>query len=420
MFNITNYNTVALFIVLIINFTLISFYLKNKITSIIDPLVYEILWLSSNISFLLVFSFQYGFNPFSIIFLFSFFLYIFILKKQLISNNVRYFKKVKIVINKNKIFLVYVMSLALLLYSKVDLFIYMIENDFSHWFLYRFVDLQGRNPILRIINIGVVPVFLYISFLYIFFLKKYKFIISLLLIGYIILLLLGGGRSSLLSIIFAFGIFLIMHRNIYTKKELSKINIYSSIFVFISILFIIVISSMYKTDSVFMDGVNIFLNRVMANADGLEYYMRYNGYDNIQSGFFSYIMSFLGIYIKRILDIDYINIGQQLSELVVRHSLDFAQGSNYTLPLQVMVFGYYFYPIYVVLISLVVIKMRNQLISNSFSKNIRIYYLLSLSFGPIHDLEYFMLRIISCILIYFIFFYPILNINYSLILRKKI
>ena len=419
MFDINNYNIVALFSIIIVFTFLIIVYLRNKISSVLDPLMYEIVWLSSNISFLIVFSFTKGVNPFAVIFLFSFLLYIVLLNKLLISNKTRYYKRVLIHINTKKTFLVYIISVILLIYAKQDVFIYMKENDFLHWFLYRFVDLQGRNPILRIINMGVTPIFLYLSFFYIFLLKKYRIFIFSILLSYTAILVLAGGRSSLLSVLLSFGVFLVIHRNIYGKSTVKKINLYSSFFVFLALLFIIGVSTMYHPDYSYTDGIKIFLNRIVANADGLEYYMLYDGYSHIKSGFFPYILSFLGIYLKGPLGIDYKNIGQQLSELVVGHPLSFAQGANYTLPLQVVVFGYYLYPVYVLASSLIVVKMRNMTESTSLSKNILIFFLISTSFGVVHDLEYFTLKVISFFIVYILFFYPILNINFNIFRKKR-
>lgn len=419
MFNIANYNIVALFSIIIVFSFFIIVYLRNKISSMLDPLMYEIVWLSSNISFLIVFSFTKGVNPFAVIFLFSFLLYIVLLNKLLISNKIRYSKRILMHVYTKKTFLVYMISIILLIYAKQDVFIYMKENDFLHWFLYRFVVLQGRNPILRIINIGVTPIFLYLSFFYIFLLRKYRIFIFSILLGYIGILTLTGGRSSLLSILLSFGSFLVIHRNIYRKATLKKINLYSLFFVFLALVFIVGVSTMYRPNYSYTNGIEIVLNRIVANADGLAYYMKYDGYGHIKSGFIPYILSFLGIYLKGPLGIDYKNIGEQLAELAAGHSLAFAQGPNYTMPLQVVVFGYYLYPVYVLASSLIVAKMRNMTESASLSKNILIFFLVSTSFGIVHDLEYFTLKVISFFIVYMLFFYPILHINFNFF-RKKI
>jgi hypothetical protein len=415
MFNILEYNIYFAFTFFTVIFIFLYLTFKNKIIAIIDPLVMHLLWISAFISFLLVFLFKHGLNEFLIIFFFAILGYTFLLSKFLIPIKKRKsnFTYDRINISSTKLLCIYSIIIILYTYSQYNFLSYMITHSIPEWFLYRFIHLQGGEPLARIIRIGANPLFLYLSFLMIFILKKFKFTAWFFLIIYILIGMLSGGRSTLLQIAYSFGLFLFFYKDFFDSRIIKKINIYGTLSIGASIILAMFVTSMYSSDHTLKDGIFIILNRVMAAADGLAYYMLYNGFDNIDQGIYPYIMSIFGIYLKTPLGVEYKNIGHQLTELAAGIPLEFAQGSNYTLPLQVMVLGYYSLPMYVLFSAYLVSKLRNLTPQGSISKQIIIYFLISKSFFIVQDPEYGVLTILSFFTIYLIFIYPILKINFN-------
>ena len=68
-------------------------------------------------------------------------------------------------------------------------------------------------------------------------------------------------------------------------------------------------------------------------------------------------------------------------------------------------------PIYVFIISLIVVKMRNVQNLTPNRINILGFFMFSTSFGIVGDIEFFVLRTISFLVIYFLIFYPMLKIK---------
>lgn len=201
---------------------------------------------------------------------------------------------------------------------------YFLTHELSEWVFYRFLELQGRDPLERILSIGARIINRFTTFYIIFILKKYRGILTLILLILTVFDILAGGRSALISLSFNFGSFMYFYINdfhLYIKK-LRRISI---VIIFISVFTSIIVSSMYGKDATILDGVYIIINRIIASADGLEYYLLSNGYEVIDSGLIPYFLSIFGIYFKHIIDINHKNIGHQLSELMVGGELDFAQ-----------------------------------------------------------------------------------------------
>jgi hypothetical protein len=422
MFDILNYNVKIAFLSFIIIFVVLYLAFKSKIISLIDPLVFHFFWLSANLSFLVVFFLKYGFNVFLVLFSFTFLGYLMLLNKFLlpIAKRKKYQVESIFRIKTSKLLLIYFITVLLYFYSKLDMFQYFLTHSPNEWFLYRFILLQGRQPLDRIISEGTIPIFLYFSFLFIFILKKFKFISWMLLIGYALIGIVSGGRSTLLGLVVFGGTFLLFYKDFFDHTTIKKVNIYGFILIVLSIFISMFVSSFYNKGFTIKDGMFIILNRVIASADGLEYYMLYDGYENLKSGFIPYFLSIFGIYVKGILGIEYKNIGHQLSELAISTNLEFAQGSNYTLPLQITVIGYYFLPLYLLAVSLLTAKLRNIVPKGSLAKQLLLFFLLSKSFFIIADPEYGILTIISFFIIYLLVIYPILKIKMNICYGYKI
>lgn len=232
------------------------------------------------------------------------------------------------------------------------------------------------------------------------------------LIFYSLISILAGGRSFLLSLIFTYGGFIAFYRGKFLKKKaLTNINKIGSILILLAMLLAMIVSSMYKSDSSIEDGAKIILNRVIATADGMEYYIKYDGIEKLPSGGYDYVMSIFGIYLKRFLGVEYKNVGHQLSELATGVNLEFAQGSNYTLPLQVMVLGYILMPVYVLIIGYICTKMRNIKAGESGSLQIVGFFFFTQCFTFATDPEFFILNVISFYLIYYLVFYWLIKIK---------
>jgi hypothetical protein len=313
--------------------------------------------------------------------------------------------------NENKIKILYIITALLYFYSQKPFLSYAYNHNLiSDWILYRFVDLQGRDPFFRILSAGSSVYFVYFSLIMISFIKKSRLIIIVILIISLLIGILSGGRSTLLSAAFSFGFFIYFHYGAFNQKVIKKINFLGIILIVVGLFLAMVVSSYYREDTGLQDGIKIILNRVIATSDGLEYYLNYNGMENIKSGFFEYFMSVFGVYSKHFIDIQYKNIGQQLAELAVGSNLDFAQGPNYTIALQNMVFGYYFSPIYILVITFFVAKLR-ELKSYKINKTALYYFLSSTSFILAVDIEFWFFTLISGILFYLFIVYPLLKLK---------
>ena len=413
MFDIKNYDIYTAFISFIIAFSLLFFLFRKKSIGVIDPLTYHLLWISGNIAFLIAYIEKYGLAYISVLFFLIFIIYTSIILYLIKPVHIKYTLSISSEKNKKgKIFFLYIVSIIILLYSKKPVFDFLLNNNIIAWFLYRYKAIEGGQAFYRILDLGITPIFLYLSFYILCIVKKYKLFTTITLFLYLFLLILTGGRSSFLALIFSFGGFIAFHRESFlTIKKQKKINRIGKYLILFALMIAMFVSAMFEQTYSAEAGINTILNRVIATADGMEYYMKYNGLDKIHSGVYEYFMSVFSVYTKSYIDISYKNIGHQLSELATGVKLDFAQGSNYTLPLQVMVFNYLLMPIYVLVISLVVVKMRNVQNLTPYKINILGFFMLSSSFGIVTDIEFFVLRTMSFLVIYFLIFYPILKIK---------
>lgn len=416
LFDIFQYNiplALATFFLFLILFGSIF---QKQIVTLADPLVFHMLWLASQATFLVIYGFK---NGLSLIFLF-FALTLAVYVLALIGFFNFYHKKENArllriegslkyeIFSKKQILLLLISSTALLSYSYVNFFQYAITcSSVADLFLYRFIDLQGRDGLQRIAS-SVSPVFL-MSVFYGIHKNIYKKIAIILLVAHIILGMLSGGRSILLLTIAAAGMYFFYFRNhisLVTKNRFNKYVVVAAAFALVAVVFI---TSFYESDSDFQTASLVVFNRIFAAPDGVEYYLKFDGIDRIPSGLFPYLNSIFGLYIKNIMGIDIKNIGWQLTELAVG-SVDFAQGSNYTVLLQAMVFGVYVAPLYAALIAWIVAKFRY-----SFARKPVLvpffYSLSSFSFIVATDLEYFVFLMSSLSVLYILIYIPILRLR---------
>jgi len=225
----------------------------------------------------------------------------------------------------------------------------------------------------------------------------------------LILGIISGGRSSLLAILIFLGMFLFYFD--LTKKYAKRINLWGILGLISALLVAAFVSSKYSQGDTIQDGITMVVNRVAAVADGLEYYMKYDGYENIKSGLHAYFLSIFGIYLHILGGFEYKNVGTQLTELVIGN-VSYAQGANYTFLLQIMVIGYYVFIIYTPLIAYFAMKLRYN-IPNQLKRLPLSYFLSSSCFLIVTDIEYGILVLVSGILFYILFLYPVLNFNFK-------
>jgi hypothetical protein len=296
------------------------------------------------------------------------------------------------------------------LLAKYNLFLYILNNrDISSWFLYKFVEMQGRDPILRILSTATQIYLLYYAFLMFAVVKRWKFFVVITYLLIICLEVLTGSRSVLLGVIFNIGLCIFYFRSYFNPLAIQKFSRRGLIFSSLALVAFIIVSAFYSENYSLIDGFSIMINRFFAAGDGLEYYMNYNGLVKIKSGIGEFIYSIFGIYIKRFTGEGYKNVGQQLSELVLG-DLEFTQGPNYTLLLQVMVIGFQYFLFYVPFIAFVSAKLR-AIRFKSINFTSLSYFLSATSFLIVIDLEFWVLNFVSGLLFFFIIIYPLSNFS---------
>lgn len=414
MFDITEYNQQILFITFIVSVIILLLLFKNNFSNLLDPLAMHVFWLSGNFAFLTAFLIKYGTAGFPIWFFIFFITYIFFLKVFFVNVRDISINKVlsdKIYSRTRKIKIVYIAISCIYFLSKISFFKYAIENpSLSSWFLYRFVDLQGRDPLLRILSTGSEVYFYFFSFILIFFIKKWRKLAVLGVIGALLIGVFSGGRSSLLSALIYLGAFVFYFNSAFPEKFVRKINIVGTFMVSVAVFVAIIVSSFYEEDASVMDGFSIIVNRFIAVGDGLEYYMLYNGESHIKTGISEYFLAVFGVYVKQFTNIEYKNVGTQLTELVIG-DVQFAQGANFVFPLQSFVLGFYSWFIYIPILAIFVAKLRNNKTSSFIFLPLS-FFLSYHCFTFATDMEYAVLCLISGLIIYFGVVYPILKIKF--------
>ncbi|KAA3667406.1 MULTISPECIES: hypothetical protein [Pectobacterium] len=343
MFDISQFNT-SLGLFFLISSSLILFFLfKKSVHSIIDPLMLKLVWLSAHISMLLLIGIEqpkyvdevyWGFWVVVVT-------YIFLVKLFIppISGKMppAIPEKQQPLISFSKMALV--LATVGFLISKKPFFDFISENpDPSAWFTFRYaIDFKGRDPILRITELGCIP-FIYFYSCYLV-LREKKLVLPLVCILITISLnLVSGGKSAILEVANYFGFFFVIYSGFLSNKLLRRVN-----FLGVFVIAISVVGATYVLSQINEEGIDgaiqAFLNRVFANADGMTYAIKGDIYSNLDSGIIAYFESLFGIYIKYITGINYKNVGWQLTELITGYNLDFAQGSNYTIFIQSYILG---------------------------------------------------------------------------------
>lgn len=369
----------------------------------------HIIWIAGHLAFLTGYMFKNGISLLPLFFFSNMVLYVFVYKFCLKKASVKLFSKERgkaLQSKTKKIKYIFLILLVLNIVSKINFFKFILANqNVSSWFLYRFTDMQGRDPLLRILATSSAIFLLFYVFILFAVLKKWKAFVIIAYGTIILLEVVAGGRSILIGVIFSIGLGVFYFSDYFNISDIKKFTRKSIFFVLIAVLTAIIVTSFYSDEYSLSDGLSIVTNRFLAPGDGLEYYMNYDGLHKIKSGFGEYIYSIFGIYIKRFTGEEYKNVGLQLSELVLG-DLEFTQGSNYTFLLQVMVLGYGSFIFYVPFIAFCTAKLR-AINFKSLSLLPLSFFLSATSFLLPEDIEYWFLTIISGFLLFYIVIYPI-------------
>jgi hypothetical protein len=417
MFDLNDYPTFPLFVAIFIIFISLFFLFRSKISSLIDPLCYHILWSSTLLGFLFVFSivkssYLISFYFFCIILFHVFLVYYFLPNinrggKDRLDDPLI----VSLVSKPGRVFHLWFFLLLLIFISKWSAINYFITSpSVSDWFLYRYMDLSGRDPIERILGTACPVFFSFYSFMLIFLLKKNRCFVWFFYIVILFINILAGGRSSLIHFALSLGLFVYYFNDSFSAAFKRKINFIGGGLAVVSIVLAIVVSSFLVSGG---DPYYIILNRIVANADGLEYYIKYDAFDKIPSGFITYVYSAFGIFLSPF--VGHIkNYGWQLSELVTGMQYDFAQGANFTLPLQVMALPTIVGGVYTFFISIVLVLCRcSRFVRFKYAPFS--YYLSASCFTIVTDFEYWVFVIASGVVVYFLIYIA----NAALSLRIK-
>ncbi|WP_234736671.1 hypothetical protein [Tellurirhabdus bombi] len=407
------YSASLLFITLIIVAGGLIFAFRRKISSLIDPLLLNMIWCASCVSILVGYAAKYGINGTWSLFMGTFivyvpFLYAFLKPPQAPK------EQPKISESEDRLTLkLYLVSLVLALYSSWDFILYALRSSPVEWVLYRFVQLGARNPLQFIAKLGAYPFFYFFSFWLIQQQHAKKNLIRLILFFVLFLDLLTAGRSQLINVITAYGLFLYKSPPVAKPQYLRKINIYGALGIFISMVWAVLIASLYNTGMTLEDGLLAMVNRIVAAGDGLEMYLVNQADRYINTGIVEYTKSAFGIFISNIFKIPTKSLGWQLFELESGLDSAISLGPNFILPLQVVMFGGLFLIPYTIFMAYLTAKLRGFSFSGIAGKGLS-YGLAYYCFIPSLDMEFGTMTYISLLFVYFVFLFPLAKFRLKL------
>lgn len=404
MFDINEYNIPLMFFVFGgVNLLLLLLF-RRKISSLVDPLVLHLVWISSLLAFLSGYSDKHGVTVLVWMFALISIAHILMLNLLLsdVSHRIGQTRKIgRVYLQHARLYtILYYLFLLVVIYSKRSFFLFAFSNpSIKGWFMYKYIEIQAsRDPVLRILEFGGEGFFAYFTFIMLLILKRHRMFVGSMMLMYTLIQVISGGRGAVIGIAFSLGFFVYFHIGCINISLHRMIKRFSLIFLMVGVFFAVFVSSFFASEFSLEDGMKIMLNRFIASADGLEYYMNYDGMTQIKSGLIEYCYSFAGIVIKKITGTEYKNIGWQLTELV-EGPTDFAKGANYMVHLQVMVLGYYLMPLYVIFITVIAARLRQLRTNHPFLLPL-CYFISSNGFGMLIDIETWFIRSLAGILLY--------------------
>ncbi|MCK8492302.1 hypothetical protein M0L20_10615 [Spirosoma sp. RP8] len=391
------------------------YFLRDKISSLIDPLLIHLIWCASGMALLIGYFFTNGLSLDGLSFISVYIIYVIGLFRFL-NNTSQSYETLRKSLYDDRNFKLFVVSLILNIVSRYEFFTYAISHPaVIEWFLYKFKQTEERSFAQYILQIGARPFFIYYTFILLKTKPKWRVVIVVILLGNVLLDVFAGGRSAIIGLIVAYGYFVHRFRPFFSEYKLKKLNRYSIIFIASALVIGSVVTSFYSKEATIKEGMMSMVNRLLAAGDGLEMYLANNASEHIESGVGEYIKSAFGIFIKRVVDIQTQSVGWKLYELENGVISSIAVGPNYILPLQALVLGKIFIPIYPLLISFIVAFLRGNRYSRKLSISQDLSFVLGLiSFEPALDVELFVLVLAACLSIYLIFIYPVRKIKFLL------
>ncbi|QIP12024.1 hypothetical protein G8759_04940 [Spirosoma aureum] len=405
-------------VIMVLSFLFFSFVLfvllRRRITSIIDPLVSNIIWCASGLALLTGYFFEKSVNLDGLTFFLSYIIYITGLYVFL-GNPSRSISTLESGLNNKKNVVIFFVCIVLNILSRYEFILYAIENpSITHWFFYKFMQWQGRSFWQYILQIGARPFFIYYTFVLLKTKKEWRYYLISVLIINSVLDIIAGGRSSLLGLVEAYGYFIYYFKPLYSNKTVNNLNWYGISFLALSILNSVLVTSVYNSEVSLAESSMHMANRVLSAGDGLEMYLSNNAAVHIKTGIGEYIKAVFGIFIKQIIPIDTQSIGWKLYELEKGIISPISVGPNFILPLQVILIGKLFVIPYTILISFIVAFLRGNKISKKYISSQPLSFVLGLlTFQLVVDAEFFILQLCACLFIYFIFIYPIRKFTFN-------
>lgn len=407
MFYYEKYNPTILFGSMAIFSIVIILLFRKKISSLIDPLLLHLIWCASSLALLFGYFSKAGPNVDGLLFMSVYAIYLIGLYAFSSSKTTNYeILRKELYHHKNtKLFL---LCLGLNVVSRYEFISFALSSSsIIEWFLYRFKQVEGRNVVQYILQLGARPFFLYYTFILLKTKPSWRWYVSIILILNVLLDVVAGGRSSIISLMLAFGYFIHRFSPFFSKQRLRKLNVYGVLAVLVALTIGAAVTSLYQKDSTFEDGVLSMGNRLLAAGDGLEMYLTNNGSVFIKSGIGEYIKSVFGIFIKRVVDIQTQSVGWQLYELENGVVVPFAVGPNYILPLQAFVLGKLYIVPYSLFIGFLVSFLRGNYLTRTFVRSQPLSFVFGLiCFEPASDIELFVLSLFGCICVFCCFIFP--------------
>ncbi|MVM29565.1 hypothetical protein GO755_05940 [Spirosoma sp. HMF4905] len=412
MYYYEKYNVIQMILSFGLFTFLFLFLLKSKLSSIIDPLVSNIIWCSSGLSLLMGYISAKSINLDSLSFILVYIIYIIGLYLYL-DKSPRSIEILQKGLNDKKNVTIFTICLILNIASRYDFITYAISHpSIASWFLYKFTQWHGRSFWQYILQIGARPFFTYYIFILLKTRKQGRFVLVVILISNSVLDIIAGGRSSLLGLLEAYGYFIFYFYPLFAGKTIKKLNWYGIGFLIISLLNSIVVTSFYNDDRTIGDGALHMANRVLSAGDGLEMYLVNNASIYIESGVIEYIKATFGIFLKQILPVETQSIGWKLYELNNGYLSPISVGPNFILPLQVIVLGKIFLLPYTLLVSFLTAFFRGNKFSKKYISSQPLSFVLGLlTFQLVVDAEFFVLQLCACLFVYFIFIFPVRKIT---------
>ncbi|MGR5431123.1 O-antigen polymerase [Vibrio astriarenae] len=404
MFNLAEFDVQYLGLWFFLIYAFLFTIFRSRTSGLYDPLNYHFVWLSSVFSVVLH-SVIFEGSVYSYVALISmsfYILLIWILLKgiDLTGKNYVYcYSNFHLII----VLLVWVLS-------KYSAFLYIFTNPPDTWVLYLYEILQGRGVLQRIVEVGIQPVLLFVLFNVIIFNERKAFAIFSLAF-FVFFNSLLGGKATFLNVIVYFLFFAFFYKRYFEHRIVKFYPIIILVIVssVVSMLFVF----MLLFDLSFISAVNKFANRVFANGDGFHYYVKYQAWDKLDAGFLAFLKSIFGVYLKGPLGFDYKNVGWQLSEIASSRRLDFAQGANYNITLQVYIMGLLGSVVAPIILAISVFIFRKLLFYRSL--HIYTFSISVLMFNFVVDFEYalFSFVAITVMVIFVSAIFWALNVKHS-------